>query len=78
MIRFRDPLLVSEERSESGATTIARNKNQNTFAKRQREQDKKRKAEDKRARRDRRKSEPADASVPSIPRNPFDDDADGR
>ena len=34
---------------------IAKNRNQNTFAKRQREQEKKRKAEDKLARRARRK-----------------------
>jgi hypothetical protein len=40
---------------------IAKNKNQNTFAKRQREHEKKRKAEDKLARRVRRKET---ASVP--------------
>jgi len=39
-----------------GKVVIARNKNQNTFAKRQREQDKRRKAEDKLKRRTDRKT----------------------
>jgi hypothetical protein len=43
--------------------TIARNKNQNTFAKRQREQEKKRKSEDKLKRRlDKSKTDPSTPS----------------
>jgi hypothetical protein len=48
--------------------TIARNKNQNTFAKRQREQDKKRRADDKRKRRMDKSTTP-EPSSPSTPVN---------
>lgn len=53
---------------------IARNKNQNTFAKRQREQDKRRKAEDKLKRRlDRRVTETSPLPARGVPAagNPF-------
>jgi len=43
---------------DSKELTIARNKNQNTFAKRQREQDKKRRADDKLKRRGQRAHQP--------------------
>ena len=49
------PERPSDLQTTARRAVIARNRNQNTFAKRQREQDKKRKAEDKRARRLRRK-----------------------
>ena len=50
----RHAVLQSSQRE----SVIAKNRNQNTFAKRQREQDKKRKAEDKLARRVRKKDSP--------------------
>jgi hypothetical protein len=69
--RFQNPFT-------DGMVTIARNKNQNTFAKRQREQDKRRKSEDKMKRRSERKAEAANPQTeghasgelpPSVPRD---------
>jgi hypothetical protein len=54
--------------SQSLGSTIAKNKNPSTFAKRQREQDKKRKASEKLQRRERRKSaRDESSSAASVP-----------
>ena len=52
---------------------IANNKNQSTFAKRLREQSKKRKADDKRAKRTQRKDTPADQRPEQPSDNPVVD-----
>ena len=58
--RCTSPGDLNSTQTPAWERVIAKNKNQNTFAKRQREQEKKRKAEDKRARRQRRKDGPGE------------------